>query len=183
MRYLAILLVGFSSVVARAPAQEPPAAVATPEHEWLEQFVGKWQATNQAYDAEGQLVMTCEGTSTARMLGPCWLVSEVTGDLDGTTIEAVQTIGYDPKTKKYIGTWVDSVSNHMWKYVGSVDETGKVLTLEAEGPNYMDEGKITKYRDAYEFKDEDNIVTTSSMLSDDGEWIVFMKGDMRRVDQ
>ena len=94
---------------------------------------------------------------------------------------AVQMIGYDSEKKKYVGTWVDSMMNHMWRYEGSVDDSGKTLTLEAEGPNFMAAGKTTKFRDAYEFKSKDHIVATSSMLTDDGKWVTFMTGQVRRV--
>ena len=94
---------------------------------------------------------------------------------------AVQTIGYDEAKKKYVGTWVDSMMNHLWRYEGSVDDSGKILTLEADGPNFMAAGKTTKFRDAYEFKSTDHIVATSSMRTDDGKWVTFMTGQVRRV--
>ena len=71
--------------------------------------------------------------------------------------------------------------NHMCTYEGSVDETGRILTLDAEGPDFEVAGKTRKYRDAYEFKSADHIASTSSMLGDDGKWVVFMTGNMRRA--
>ena len=96
-------------------------------------------------------------------------------------MDAIQTIGNDSKSKKYVCTWVDSMMNHMWKYEGTVDPTGKILTLEADGPNFLAEGKETRFRDAYEFKSPDHIVATSSMLGDDGKWFTFMTGNVRRL--
>ncbi len=93
---------------------------------------------------------------------------------------AIQTLGYDPKAKKYVGTWVDSVMDHMWKYEGTLDPEGKVLTLEAEGPSFTGDGKTAKYRDVYEFKSKDEIATKSEMLGDDGKWVNFMKGTVKR---
>jgi hypothetical protein len=114
------------------------------------------------------------------MLGGFWVISDMTGDMGGVNMTAVQTIGYDSEKKKYVGTWVDSMMNHLWRYEGEVDSTGKTLTLEAEGPNFLANGKSAKFRDAYEFKSEDHIVATSSMLADDGKWVTFMRGDIRR---
>jgi hypothetical protein len=114
------------------------------------------------------------------MLGGFWLVTESEADMMGMTINSIQTIGYDTAKQKYVGTWVDSMMNYMWQYEGTVDAGGKKLTLEAEGPNFLAEGKTTKFRDAYEFKSPDHIVVTSSMLGDDGNWIDFMTGNLRR---
>ncbi len=62
----------------------------------------------------------------------------------------------------------------MWKYEGSVDKAGNVLTLESEGPDAITPGKTAKYRDATEFKSKDHKVFTSSVEGDDGKWVTFM---------
>lgn len=95
-------------------------------------------------------------------------------------MSGIQTIGYDPAKKKYIGTWVDSMMNHLWRYEGTVDGLGKTLTLEAEGPNFMGDGKMATFRDVYEFKSADHIAVSSMMLQQEGQWITFMTGDFRR---
>ncbi|MEZ6061756.1 MAG: DUF1579 domain-containing protein [Planctomycetaceae bacterium] len=162
-------------------AQQPPQFPAEKEHAWLQQFVGEWESESEASMGPGQPSIKGKGAMSSRMLGEFWVVSEITGDIGGGSIHAIQTIGYDPRKKKYVGTWVDSMMNHMWKYEGAVDDSGKLLTLEAEGPNFMDEKKLTKFRDSYEFKSPDHIVATSSMQGEDGKWIIFMTGHIRRA--
>ena len=66
--------------------------------------------------------------------------------------------------------------NHMWHYEGTVDKSGNKITLETEGPSMTGDGKMTKYRDAFEFTDDDTIIATSSMQGKDKKWIVIMKG-------
>lgn len=174
----------FSSLFSAAilHAQEVPSpAVPEKEHQLLDKLVGEWESESEATLGPGVPVMKCKGTMSSRSLGGLWIVSDVTSDMLGTPMTAVQTIGYDPGKKKYVGTWVDSVMNHMWIYEGTVDETGKILTLEAEGPDFAEPGKLKKYRDAYEFKSADHIVATSSALGDDGKWVTFMTGQIRRV--
>ncbi len=169
------LLVPLSTLLA-----QPPEMPAEKEHEFLKRFVGEWASETEASMGPGQPAIKGKGTMNARMLGDFWVINDMTGDMGGE-MTAVQTIGYDPEKKKYVGTWVDSMMNHMWKYEGTVDQSGKTLTLEAEGPSFADPGKVTKYRDAYEFKSADHIVATSSMQDADGKWIVFMTGQIRRV--
>jgi hypothetical protein len=168
---LFITLLAAPTAVAQEPPQTPPPQK---EHEWLKQFVGEWDS-----EAEGG-GMKCKGTMSSRMLGGYWVISESKADLGGTQMNAIQTIGYNPQTKKYVGTWVDSVFNHLWKYDGSVDSTGKILTLEAEGPSFAAEGKTAKFRDVYEFKSKDHIVVTSGMQGEDGKWTTFMTGKFTR---
>lgn len=179
MKTIAAMVFSLSVLASSAIfAQEP--AKPEKEHEWLKQFVGEWDSEAEGTAGPGQPAIKCKGTTSSKMLGGLWVVSESKADVMGTQIHSVQTIGYDPKTKKYTGTWVDSMLNHMWKYEGTVDSTGKIITLEAEGPSFTEEGKTGKYRDAYEFKSKDHIVATSSMLGEDGKWVTFMTGNMKR---
>jgi len=63
----------------------------------------------------------------------------------------------------------------------SFDAVAQKLTLEAEGPNFMADGKLTRFRDAYEFRTPDHIIVTSSLLGEDGRWTTFMTGDAKRM--
>lgn len=162
-------------------AQEPPAMPKpVAEHVWLEKFVGEWAIQSQATMAPDQPPMECSGTLSSRRLGSFWVLNEMKSDWAGDSITSVQTIGYDETTKKYVGTWVDSMTAHMWRYEGNIDASGKVLTLDADGPNFMSAGKMTKFQDIYEFKSKDEIVMTSKMLSENGKWITFMSGSAVR---
>lgn len=128
----------------------------------------------------GQTPLKGECTMTTRSLGGIWVINEIKADIMGTTVTGLQTISFDPIKKKYVGPWVDSMANFMWKYEGSLDKSGKKLILETEGPNQMAPGKMSKFRDAYEFKSADLIIATSSMLIDEGKWVTFMTGTMKR---
>ena len=44
----------------------------------------------------------------------------------------------------------------------------------------MAEGKLAKFRDTYEFKSADHIEATSSMQGEDGKWVQFMTGQIKR---
>ncbi len=152
-----------------ARAQDaPPKTEPTKEHEWLKQFVGEWQGDFG------------DAVSTSRMLGGLWMVSDVKAQFGDISMAAVMTLGYEPAKKKYVGTWVDSMTAYLWKYEGTVDAAGKVLTLETEGPNPALGGKMVKMRDAIEIKSKDQFSLTSSMLGDDGKWQEFMTINYKR---
>lgn len=162
-------------------AQEPP-QFPTPvkEHEWLNQFVGNWDYETEIFMDPSKPPMKAKGTETVRSLGGFWIVSEGKGDMMGKVFASVLTLGFDPQSKKYIGTWVDSFSSMLWKYEGSVDSTGKVLTLETEGPCPMKPG-ITKFREVTEWKGKDERVFTSSIQGDDGKWTTIVRVTSRRA--
>jgi hypothetical protein len=61
-----------------------------------------------------------------------------------------------------------------------VDETGKVLTMEAEGPAPYAPGTFCKWRDVFEFKGDDHRVFTNSVQNADGTWQVVVKVESHR---
>lgn len=164
-----------------ARAKEPPKAEAPArEHEWLKQLAGEWDSKIEATMEPGKPPLKCEGTEFARAVGGFWIVAEHRNVVMGQPMTGVMTVGYDPEKKKYIGTWVDSGSHHLWRYEGTVDAAGKTLTLEAEGPNPMAQGKMAKFRDSVEVKDKDHKVLRSAIQTDDGKWVTFMTGNYTR---
>lgn len=171
---IAVLFAAASQLAAQDfPAPPKP----TMEHEWLKQFVGEWDTDNEA--SFGEQKITCTGKQTSHMLGDYWVVNDGEMTPMGMTMKSLQAIGYDPAKKKFVGTFISSGDGTFWIYEGTLDKAGKKLTLEADGSNMLT-GKMTKFRDAYEMKSPDHIVMTGEMLGDDGKWITFMTGNLKR---
>jgi hypothetical protein len=82
----------------------------------------------------------------------------------------VLTLGYDPEAAQYVGTWIDSMGSHLWKYEGEVDASGRILTLETQGPCPTAPGKVSNFRETLEIKDPNHRVFTSAMQDDEGNW-------------
>ena len=98
----------------------------------------------------------------------------------GVEMHSVLTLGYDSAKQKFVGTWVDSMLNHMWHYEGTLDDSGKVLTLMTEGPSFTDPNQTAKYKEVLELKDKDHKVF-SSHVQVDGEWVKFVTVEGKRV--
>jgi hypothetical protein len=154
----------------------------TPDHLWLEQLVGTWELESECNFGPGLPAMTGHGEETVTSIGGFWITSHWSSQFDGAgpAMSAVMTLGYDAGSKKYIGTWVDSSSSHMWKYEGTLDETGKILTLNAEGPNPMQPGQMSQFRDITEITGDGERTMTSQMQMENGEWVTFMTGKAKR---
>lgn len=155
------------------------------EHQWLERFVGEWSYEGEAVMAPGQPAMKWGGTESVRSIGGLWVVGEGRGAMpDGSPATTIITLGYDPRRKRFTGTFIGSMMTHLWVYDGGLDPAGRVLTLDTEGPSCTGEGegggKLEKFKDVVEFRAEDHRVLTSSMLGADGKWTQFMTAHYRR---
>jgi hypothetical protein len=150
------------------------------EHDWLQQLAGEWESESQMYMEPGKPPVKATGKETARMIGGFWLMAENQSTIMDMPFTGVLTLGYDAEMKKYVGTWIDSVTGYLWKYKGAVDDAGKTLTLETKGPCPRAPGKLSNFKEVIELKGKDHKVFTSSMQQDDGEWIKIVTVDYRR---
>ena len=151
------------------------------EHRWLHQLVGEWTFEGECNVGPDQPPMKQGGRETVRSLGGLWTVGEGAGEMpDGGICETIMTLGFDPQTKRFVGTFIVSVMTHMWFYKGTLDATGKILTLDTEGPTFAGDGTMAKYQDIITFIDDDHRTLSSRVWTADGQWLPFMKADYRR---
>ena len=97
---------------ALALAQEHPAAKPTEQHAVLQKEVGIWETETTWWpNGPDGPSMKCSGIETNSSIGDgLWVVREFVGKLGNHVYEGSGQYGYDLKTKKYIGTWVDSIN-------------------------------------------------------------------------
>lgn len=151
------------------------------EHRWLQQLVGEWAFETEMSMGPDQPVMKTAGTESVRSLGGLWTLSETVGPMpDGEECRSIITLGYDPERKRFVGTFVASVMTKLWIYDGQLDATGKVLTLDAEGPSMTGDGTTAKYQDVIEFKSADERLFYSRVQDKSGAWNQFMMATYRR---
>lgn len=154
-----------------------------PQHRWLEKLLGEWTVESQCVMGPDQPPSKSKGTEKVRSLGGHWVVCEGAGEMPGGgEANWVMTLGYDPSTERYVGTWVGSMMPMMWIYAGTLDADSRVLTLDTEGPNFADGGKTrTRFQDIVEIVSDDHRILRSRMQSPDGSWAQFMEAHYRRV--
>ena len=159
-----------------------PKAEPQKEHEWLTKLVGDWTMEGVCDMGPDKPPFKSESKETVRSVGGLFIVAEGSGEMpDGEPVTTLMTLGYDPMTERYVGSWVGSMMAHMWVYDGEMDASGKVLTLNAEGPSFTDPTKRAKYQDIIEIVDENNRVLKSRTQKEDGSWTdFFMTATYRR---
>jgi hypothetical protein len=153
-------------------------ATLTAEHAWLQRLIGEWEAEMPGPDGT-----TSRGRETVRMLGPAWVLLEGSSQMpDGSPVQMLMTLGYDPAQQCFVGSWVGSMMNHLWVYRGgSLDAAQRLLSLPSEGPAFDSPGKMVRYRDEIEWVSDDERLLHGNMLGDDGSWQRFMTARYRRV--
>ncbi len=125
--------------------------------------------------------MKTTGQEVVRSLGGLWVIGEGSGDTpDGGSCDSVMTLGYDPQAKRFVGSYIASVMTHFWPYLGSLDESRKILTLDSEGPNFSGDGTMAKYQDIIEIVTPDHRTLTARVQVEDGTWQQFMTAHYRR---
>jgi Protein of unknown function (DUF1579) len=117
------------------PAMAQPGAKPTVEHKILAGDEGTWDATIKSYmggpDAEPAVSKGTEVNTV--MTGGLWVLSKFEGDFGGMKFEGHGQFGYDPIKKKYVGTWIDSLSPNLSVLEGTYDPKTKTMTYVGEG--------------------------------------------------
>jgi hypothetical protein len=181
MRTLMAAMVLAASICSACSAEDlpkPPPPVK--EHDWLKQLTGEWTMNGEMSMGPGKTLKST-GRDSVKMLGGYWVVSDLTQKWDGQPMSSRMTIGYDPKKSKYVGTFISDSDATLWTYIGDVDPAGKVLTLEAEGPDMSQPGKLAKNRDIMSLQDADHRTLTSEMQAPDGKWFTFGTVKYKRI--
>jgi Protein of unknown function (DUF1579) len=154
--HLLTLLVGFSLVVAVAgaevSAQAPPASA---EHKVLAHDEGTWDAAVKWFMAGPDAEPTVsKGTEVNTLLtGGRWLLSKFEGEYEGAKFEGRGQYGFDANKGKYVGTWIDTISQSLTVLEGTYDSATKTMTYVGDGVG--PDGK-TKYTQKMVTKTKDD---------------------------
>jgi Protein of unknown function (DUF1579) len=107
----------------------------TAEHERLTHDVGTWDATIRCYmqgpDAEPSI---SRGIEVVKLMpGGLWAIADFEGQFGDAPFHGYCQTGYDPLKKKFVGTWIDSMSPSFMLSEGDYDSNTKTLTVYSKG--------------------------------------------------
>lgn len=151
-----------------------PMAKPTTEHQWIKTaFEGTWDAKIEGMGPASTGAETCKVVHNG-----FWLSSTFTGTFMGMPFSGEGVLGYDPTKKKYVGTWVDSMSPSLGVSEGSYDAKTNTLTQWMEGTDHT--GNVVKSRMTHEWKGADTRVFSMYMPGPDGKeakamWITYTR--------
>ena len=99
-------------------------------HQFLHQFLGKWETTMRFHGMSAGMPAT-KGTAEYRWLVEGkWLLREAHGTMPGMgPVTSFAIVGFDNYKRKYVSVHVDSLTTAMLSSEGMIDQTGKNLCL------------------------------------------------------
>jgi hypothetical protein len=105
--------------------------LATPgaPHKLLASMTGIWTTRTKSWCEPGKPPMESTGTCEQKMLlGGRYLQQEFSGEMMGSPFAGIGVTGYDNHTKKYVSTWMDSMSTGIFLFEGTASADGKTIT-------------------------------------------------------
>lgn len=101
-------------------------------HKKLASLVGSWTTKTKAWMEPEKPPMEGIGTCEERMiLNGRYLQQDYTGEMMGSPFTGINLIAYDNHTKKYVSTWIDSMSTGIYYFEGTADADGNTITQES----------------------------------------------------
>jgi hypothetical protein len=103
-----------------------------PPHKMLASMAGSWTTKSKAWMEPDKPPMEDEGACEQKMLlGGRYLQQEFTGKMMGAPFNGIGVTGYDNHTKKYMSTWIDTMSTAIYFFEGTGRPDGKTFTQES----------------------------------------------------
>jgi hypothetical protein len=156
--------------------QLPPMMIPTPQHAEMARDVGVWDGESTAWEAPGGEPQKTTCVETNAMIGKMWLDSRFEGEYGGDKFVGKAQMGWDPVKKKYVGTWIDSISPFMYMLEGEYDIPTHTLTVVMTGTSALT-GKPETAKNITRYIDENTKVFEMHMPVEGkpGEWWKMME--------
>lgn len=149
-----------------------------PELELLKKDVGEWDATITITPGPGAAPQASTGRLVGRLIsGGRWLVTDFKNHTTG--FEGHGIYGYNPASKRYVGTWVDDMRSSLHVGEGQWDPATKTMTYRWSAT--MPGGQPMTWRETTEVVSEDERVFRILFPAPDGSDFEMMRAVYRRA--
>lgn len=114
-------------------------------HKLLAEMAGSFDTVTRMWMAPEAQPNESKGKSENKMIWDGrFLQQEFKGDMMGKPFTGYGMTGYDNAKKKYVGTWMDSMSTALTYIEGTTDKSGKAITMSMEVVDPMTGKKTTQ---------------------------------------
>lgn len=148
---------------------EAPKLEVSEGHQALKHEVGTWDVLQKIWMSADAEPMVSKGTETNVMLGQFWIVSDFQCEMMGQPFRGRGQVGYDPSTKKFIGTWIDTMSPVLNRFEGTMEGNTLTAYSKAIDPATGKE-KTTKMVSTYPDANHKTFVAYDPVPGKQDEW-------------
>lgn len=105
----------------------------TEEHNMLKSYAGMWTADSKMWATPGSEPKMTKGTSTNKIiLGGRYLEQKYVCKDKGETFEGQGLMGYDNMAKKFVSSWIDTMSTGLFTEEGKMDPATKMIEMKGK---------------------------------------------------
>lgn len=156
-------------------AQEEGMPTPTKEHQQILAGVGDWEGSITIFESPDVKPVPVPAKEKITGIGGFWVVSDFTSEFMGMPYRGSGHVGYDAEKKKYIGTWVDSMSSYFALMEGQYDTSKKALVMRWQAPDMT--GQMAAHRTE---STETGDTRTMTFFTGEGEGTKTMVIEMKR---
>ena len=121
-------------------------------HEQLASMAGSWTTQAKEWMEPGKPPVESTGTAEMEMLmGGRFLQQNFNGNMMGQPYSGMGITAYDNLRKRYVSTWIDTMSTGIFMMEGTASADGKTITLK--GQHEMPNGAQMKHRGVWTLVD------------------------------
>lgn len=148
-------------------------------HKALAHEVGTWDAETKLWMDPDSKPIVSKGVEKNKMLGEHWVIGKFESEMFGQKFHGQSQVGYDPVKKKFVGTWIDSMSPMLNLLEGTMN--GNTLTMYAKGIDpETGEEKTTKMVSTYPDANHKTFTSFDPVPGKEGEWLKTMEVNYTR---
>lgn len=147
------------------------------QHAMVTQSAGQWAGTITIHNPQMPEPIVSDCTESVHSIGELWTVSDFKSSIMGMNFHGSSTFGYDVEKKKFVGTWVDSMTTQITAMEGVYNEERGGIVLDYTSKDPMTGAE----QDARMVIQSDKNSTHSSFyIVNDGEETLTMEIEMTR---
>jgi len=150
----------------------------TAEHKLIQNLAGKWKVACKFYMDPSQPPMESAATETVEKIGEFWTVSKFETSMMGSPFTGCCSFGYEPHSKQYVSTWMDSMAPVLCVLRGT--KQGDTLTLQGEFFSCMT-NSVQKHRTTDKMISKDEHIFEMFTTMPDGKEIKMMTSHYKRA--
>jgi len=145
-------------------------------HKYLQPLVGKWTTTTKyRFSKEAPWSESTGASESKWIMGGRYIVEHFKSHSVEMPFEGMGVTGYDKGKKKYVSSWIDSMSTTMMVSAGTIDASHKVITFFAKYDDPVTGQKNKEQKTTLTMLNDNKIVMEMYERGQDGQWFMNLE--------